>query len=117
MRIILYMSTNQKYLSLTATFLVMCIALIVFTVPNIESSGIIFGFFLVLFLLIYYCSMLIMHFVGLTKNIKFRSIIIASSLLILQVLATFRALRIVEFLLVAMTFIVSSWYFSKRNHK
>lgn len=109
------MSPNKKILWLTIASLTSCLVIITATEPRVESSLIIFAYFISLFFFLYFCTLLITDFIGVKKGQQIYAGVISTVVLVIQVLTTFKALRTVEFILVIATFLAASWYFSKRN--
>lgn len=109
------MSSNKKLIWLTLVSLAACLALITTTTPRVESSLTIFSYFISFFSFLYFCILLTLNFIGVQKSQKLYAGVISSVILVVQVLTTFKALRTVELILVITTFMVASWYFSKRN--
>lgn len=109
------MKSINKQLALALGFMCGCMFLAIFTSPSIESMISIFSFFLFFYLCIYYFSVFIMNFLDFKNNIRVRAVLFAAASLVLLLLATFKALRVVEFTLLVLTFSISTWYFAKKN--
>lgn len=106
------MSIMKKYLWLTAISLICCLCVLVFTSPSIESVWVVFGYFTTLFLFAFFGSSFVLMFLNLKKQLRLRSLIFAGSIVLIQVLATFKALRLVELFLITATIVVFTWYVS-----
>lgn len=90
------------------------LSLVTLSKPSISSGWSIVFFFIALFGLIFYGSVVIGGFVGIgEKRIKRIALLIACIIIAGQILVTFQALRPIELILISSVFCLIGWYASR----
>jgi hypothetical protein len=113
--IIIYVNKliSTKYLSLMA-FLI-CLAIVLFTAPELDKPLFIFVFFFTLFIFLVSFFYLVFKFLGFKKKILTMSFMVSTPLFIVQILATYRSVRFVELLLITLTTFIVIFYVLKNK--
>lgn len=113
------MYTYRRFASISLVAFIGLLVLVTATSPSIRFAGVIFIYFVLLAIFLFFGLLAIFGFLGILgrSRSRFYAGFITSFMVLLQLLATFRALRMVETLLLALTFLTVGWFMSKRNSK
>lgn len=113
------MHEYRRYASISLVAFIGLILLVTVTSPSIRFAGIIFLYFVLLAIFLFFGLLAVFGFLGILGRgrSRFYATFVTSFIVLLQLLATFRALRMVETLLLALTFSTVGWFMSKRNSK
>jgi len=95
------------------------VLLVLLTSPSVENVAVIFLYFSLLTVFLIYSLHTVLDFLGVSTKSKSRLYVLAFSVYVvsIQLLATFRALRMAETLLLTLTFALISWFLISRNSK
>lgn len=113
------MSEYRRFAYISSVAFVSIVVLVTTSSPSIEFVGSIFLYFVLLAVFILFGLLAIFRYLNIFSTVRsrFYALWLTSFLVLLQLLATFRALRIVETSLLALTFLVAGWFMSRRNSK